>query len=109
MDVGTFSPQSHLLVIAGKGGVGKTTMSAALAKMAAGAGKSVLIVELEGKAGIAAAFGRHGDLGYEEVLLAPAAPDGAGGQTGSIRARRLTPDAAPVEYVADHGLKRAAQ
>ena len=78
MDVGTFCAQSHVLVVAGKGGVGKTTMSAALAKMAAGAGKSVLIVELEGKSGIAAAFGRHGDLGYEEVLLAPA---GAGGRT----------------------------
>ena len=55
MDVGTFCAQSHVLVVAGKGGVGKTTMSAALAKMAAGAGKSVLIVELEGKSGIMAA------------------------------------------------------
>ena len=45
--------------------------------MAADAGKSVLIVELEGKSGITAAFGRREDLGYEEVLLAPA---GAGGQ-----------------------------
>ena len=71
MDVGTFCAQSHVLVVAGKGGVGKTTMTAALAKMAAGAGRSVLIVELEGKSGITAAFGRHGDLGYEEVLLAP--------------------------------------
>ena len=85
MDVGTFCAQSHVLVVAGKGGVGKTTMSAALAKMAAGAGKSVLIVELEGKSGIAAAFGRHGDLGYEEVLLAPAVPGGPAG-TGAARA-----------------------
>src|SRR6202034_4954323 len=77
VDVGTFCAQSHVIVVAGKGGVGKTTMSAALAKMAAGAGKTVLIVELEGKSGVAAAFGRHGDLGYEEVLLAPAAPGGA--------------------------------
>ena len=60
MDVGTFCAQSHVIVVAGKGGVGKTTMSAALAKMAAGAGKSVLIVELEGKSGITAAFGRPG-------------------------------------------------
>jgi len=56
MDVGTFCAQSHVIVVAGKGGVGKTTMSAALAKMASFAGKSVLIVELEGKSGIAAAF-----------------------------------------------------
>ena len=105
MDVGTFCAQSHVLVVAGKGGVGKTTMSAALAKMASGAGKSVLIVELEGKSGIAAAFGRHGDLGYEEVLLTPAAPGGA----GSVRARRLTPDDALLEYLEGHGLKRVSK
>ncbi len=117
MDVGTFCAQSHVLVVAGKGGVGKTTMSAALAKMAAAAGKSVLIVELEGKSGITAAFGRHADLGYEEVLLLPAAPDGAGGPggagpggaTGSVRARRLTPDDALVEYLEDHGLRRVSK
>jgi anion-transporting ArsA/GET3 family ATPase len=115
MDVGTFCAQSHVLVVAGKGGVGKTTMSAALAKMAAGAGKSVLIVELEGKSGITAAFGRHEDLGYEEVLLVPAAPEGvrgpggAGGPTGSVRARRLTPDDALVEYLEDHGLRRVSK
>jgi anion-transporting ArsA/GET3 family ATPase len=112
MDVGTFCAQSHVLVVAGKGGVGKTTMSAALAKMAAGAGKSVLIVELEGKSGITAAFGRHGDLGYEEVLLAPPVPGGpagTSGSTGAIRARRLTPDDALVEYLEDHGLKRVSK
>ena len=112
MDVGTFCAQSHVLIVAGKGGVGKTTMSAALAQMAAAAGKSVLIVELEGKSGITAAFGRHADLGYEEVLLVPAAPDGAeaaGAATGSVRARRLTPDDALVEYLEDHGLRRVSK
>ena len=112
MDVGTFCAQSHVIVVAGKGGVGKTTMSAALAKMAAGAGKSVLIVELEGKSGITAAFGRPGDLGYEEVLLAPSVPGGptgTAGPTGAIRARRLTPDDALVEYLEDHGLKRVSK
>jgi anion-transporting ArsA/GET3 family ATPase len=112
MDVGTFCAQSHVLVVAGKGGVGKTTMTAALARMAAGVGKSVLIVELEGKSGITAAFGIHGDLGYEEALLAPGAPGGpagSGGQTGSVRARRLTPDDALVEYLEDHGLRRVSK
>jgi len=108
MDVGTFCAQSHVLVVAGKGGVGKTTMTAALARMAADAGKSVLIVELEGKSGITAAFGRRGDLGYEEVLLAPAGV-GASGRTGSIRARRLTPDDALMEYLEDHGLRRVSK
>ena len=98
MDVGTFCTQSHVLVVAGKGGVGKTTMSAALAKMAAAAGKTVLIVELEGKSAITAAFGRPGDLGYEEVVL-----------DGAVRARRLTPDDALIEYLEDHGLRRVSR
>ncbi len=98
MDVGTFCAQSHVLVMAGKGGVGKTTMSAAVARMAADVGKSVLIVELEGKSGITAAFGREGDLGYDEEALG-----------GSVRARRLTPDDALVEYLEDHGLKRVSK
>jgi anion-transporting ArsA/GET3 family ATPase len=98
MDVATFCGQSHVLVMAGKGGVGKTTMSAAVARMASDVGKSVLIVELEGKSGITAAFGRQGDLGYEEEALG-----------GSVRARRLTPDDALVEYLEDHGLKRVSK
>jgi anion-transporting ArsA/GET3 family ATPase len=98
MDVGKFLGQSHVLVLAGKGGVGKTTMTAALARLAADAGKSVLIVELEGKSGIAAAFGRREDLGYEEEALVE-----------GVRARRLTPDDALVEYLEDHGLKRVSK
>ena len=50
MDVGTFCAQSRVLIVAGKGGVGKTTMTAALARMASLTGRSVLIVKLEGKA-----------------------------------------------------------
>ena len=100
MDVGTFCAQSHVLVMAGKGGVGKTTMSAAVARMAADVGKSVLIVELEGKSGIAAAFGQPGDLGYEEDVL---------GDSGLVRARRLTPDDALIEYLEDHGLRRVSK
>ena len=91
--------------MAGKGGVGKTTMAAAIARMAAEAGRSVLIVELEGKSGITGAFGLAEDLGYEEVeLRRPGRP----GQ-GPIRARRITPDDALVEYLEDHGLKRVSK
>ena len=116
MDVETFCAQSHVLVVAGKGGVGKTTMSAALATMAWSVGKSVLIVELEGKSGITAAFGRAEDLGYEEVVLVPGGGAGTGdeggggiGARGEIRARRLTPDDALIEYLEDHGLRRVSK
>jgi anion-transporting ArsA/GET3 family ATPase len=98
MDVGTFCAQSHVVVVAGKGGVGKTTMSAALARMAGETGRSVLIVELEGKSGITGAFGLREDLGYEEVRL-----------MGSVRARRITPDDALVEYLEEHGLRRVSK
>ena len=51
MDVAAFCRQSRVLIVAGKGGVGKTTMVAALAHLAAQAGLSVLVVELEGRPG----------------------------------------------------------
>ncbi len=105
MDVGIFCAQSHVLIVAGKGGVGKTTMTAALARMASQTGRSVLIVELEGKSGITGAFGLDEDLGYEEVELQPA----RGPEEGAIRARRITPDDALVEYLEDHGLRRVSK
>ena len=104
MDVGIFCAQSHVLIVAGKGGVGKTTMAAALARMASQTGRSVLIVELEGKSGITGAFGLDQDLGYDEVELQPARA-----QEGALRARRITPDDALVEYLEDHGLRRVSK
>jgi anion-transporting ArsA/GET3 family ATPase len=105
MDVGIFCAQSHVLIVAGKGGVGKTTMTAALARMASQTGRSVLIVELEGKSGITGAFGLDQDLGYEEMELQPA----HGPEQGPVRARRITPDDALVEYLEDHGLRRVSK
>src|SRR5580700_4438893 len=105
MDVVSFCAQSHVLIVAGKGGVGKTTMAAAIARMASSTGRSVLIVELEGKSGITEAFGLAEDLGYDEVeLQAEDAP-----RQGWIRARRITPDDALVEYLQDHGLRRVSK
>jgi len=106
MDVATFCRKSRVLVIAGKGGVGKTTITAALARMAAHAGLSVLVVELEGKPGVHAAFGGAGALGYDESLLGGVAPVVG---RGTVRARRITPDDALLEYLADHGMKRISK
>jgi anion-transporting ArsA/GET3 family ATPase len=44
-----FFSAARLVIVAGKGGVGKTTVTAVLAHAAAGAGLRVLAVELEGK------------------------------------------------------------
>jgi anion-transporting ArsA/GET3 family ATPase len=101
-----FCSLSRLVIVAGKGGVGKTTVAAALARMAALEGLSSLIVEVEGKGGLAAAFGADGPLRYDErVLIRGGGPSGA----ADVRARTLTPDDALLEYLADHGLRRISK
>ena len=124
MDPAGFCQQARVLIVAGKGGVGKTTLSAALARMAALAGLRPLIVEVEGKSGIATALGYPGPLTYEEVDLVPAGrPSQAGsgpGQGGhtpapappppqAVRARTLTPDDALLEYLLEHGMRRISK
>jgi anion-transporting ArsA/GET3 family ATPase len=97
MDLERFCATSRVVIVAGKGGVGKTTVTAALAVAASRAGLSVLIVEVEGKSGLAECFGRP-PLGYHEAELRP-----------GVRARTLTPDEALVEYLEDHGMRRIAR
>lgn len=46
----------HLLFVTGKGGVGKTTVAAALAQLAAQHGKRTLVCEMDAKGALAAAF-----------------------------------------------------
>jgi anion-transporting ArsA/GET3 family ATPase len=97
VDPAQFFAASRLVIVAGKGGVGKTTVTAALARAAASTGMSTLIVEVEGKSGLASAFGRE-PLTYDEVELAP-----------GIRGRTLTPDDALLEYLRDHGMARVSR
>jgi len=94
-----------VVIVAGKGGVGKTAVSAALARAAALAGLSTLIVEVEGKSGLAAMFGQP-PFDYDEVVLAPG---GGPGGAADVRARTLTPDDALLEYLEDHGMSRIAR
>jgi anion-transporting ArsA/GET3 family ATPase len=60
---------ARVTIVAGKGGVGKTTVTAVLARAAADAGRRVLVVELDGKPVLGALAG---DLPCE-TILAPAA------------------------------------
>ena len=105
MDPGQFLTEPRVTIVAGKGGVGKTTVTAALAMTAARRGLSALIIEVEGKSGLASLFGHEG-LDYEEFTLYVA--DTEFGH-GSVRARTLTPDEALVEYLNDHGFKRISK
>ncbi|HEX6675914.1 MAG TPA: ArsA-related P-loop ATPase [Actinomycetes bacterium] len=61
--------QARLLVVTGKGGTGKTTVAGALAIAAARRGRRTLVLEVEGRQGLAALFGRS-SLGYRESILA---------------------------------------
>ena len=97
MDLERFCAASRVVIVAGKGGVGKTTVTAALATPAARTGMSVLIVEVEGKSGLAACFG-EAPLTYEEAELRP-----------RVRARTLTPDDALLEYLDGHGMRRISK
>ncbi|MCA9520587.1 MAG: AAA family ATPase, partial [Myxococcales bacterium] len=58
-------------VVAGKGGVGKTTLSAALALAAAQQGKRVLICQLDTTEKLGSMFGKPNRVGYEPCELAP--------------------------------------
>ncbi|MBM3675929.1 MAG: ArsA family ATPase [Actinobacteria bacterium] len=94
MELDRFCSTSRVIIVAGKGGVGKTTVTATLAVAAARTGMSVLIVEVEGKSGLASAFDRP-PLGYEETELAP-----------GVRGRTLTPDDALLDWLRGNGLRR---
>ncbi|HVE19740.1 MAG TPA: ArsA-related P-loop ATPase, partial [Ilumatobacteraceae bacterium] len=80
-----FLTDAHVVVVAGKGGVGKTTVTAVLARAAADRGLRVMVVELDGKPALAKLVG------------------------GDIPCLALTPPAALAEYLETHGLGRVAK
>ncbi|NNE10776.1 MAG: AAA family ATPase [Ilumatobacter sp.] len=75
---------TNLVIVAGKGGVGKTTVTAVLARAAADAGRRVLVVELDGKQTL-------------DRLL----PD--------LDVRHLSAADLLEEYLFEHGFKRIAK
>ncbi|MGZ4593610.1 MAG: ArsA-related P-loop ATPase [Actinomycetes bacterium] len=82
----------QLHVVSGKGGTGKTTVAAALALALAGHGHQTLLVEVEGRQGIAQLFDVP-PLPYEERKVAV----GPGG--GDVFALAVDPEAALLEYL----------
>jgi anion-transporting ArsA/GET3 family ATPase len=84
--------RARLHVVSGKGGVGKTTVAAALALALASEGRKVLLVEVEGRQGIAQLFDTA-PLPYAEEQIAAAPGD------GELRALAIDAEAALLEYL----------
>ena len=61
----------RLLIVSGKGGTGKTTVTAALARLGVRQGKRVLTCEVDAKGSLAASLGASGPVGYEPAELQP--------------------------------------
>jgi anion-transporting ArsA/GET3 family ATPase len=83
---------ARLHVVTGKGGTGKSTVAAALALGLASGGKRTLLVEVEGRQGIAQLFELQ-PLPYKELRIAQL-PGG-----GDVRALAVDPEEALLEYL----------
>ena len=83
--------RARLHFVSGKGGTGKTTLAAALALALAGRGRRVLLIEVEGRQGVAQLFDTE-PLPYAEQRIASI----SGG--GELRALHIDVEAALLEY-----------
>ncbi|MCB0995861.1 MAG: hypothetical protein KDB21_12265 [Acidimicrobiales bacterium] len=95
-----FFTASRVIIVAGKGGVGKTTVACTLGVAATRLGLSTLLVEVEGKRGLASVFAGE-QLSSADTVLIPA--DDTSGRA-ALAARTITADDALLDYLADHGL-----
>ena len=101
--VSTLPTSARLHVVTGKGGTGKTTVAAALALALAADGRSVLLVETEGRQGIAQLFDTP-PLPYEERRVAVA----RGG--GEVKALAIDVEEALLDYLdMFYNLRRAGR
>jgi anion-transporting ArsA/GET3 family ATPase len=96
-------PEARLHVMTGKGGTGKTTVAAALALALAADGHRALLVEVEGRQGIAQLFDTP-PLPYQERRIA-VAPGG-----GEVRALAVDAEEALLDYLQMfYNLRRAGR
>ena len=103
MEQRAFFAASRLLIVAGKGGVGKTTVAAATVRAAAATGLRVLAVAVDPGTNLGALLGAGEPLQDRDLAIATGlGPDG----TGSITARAIGAGTALADYLENHGLTR---
>jgi anion-transporting ArsA/GET3 family ATPase len=90
----------RLHVVTGKGGTGKTTVAAALALALAGRGRKVLLIEVEGRQGIARLFDCP-PLPYAErkIAIGQGGNGNAGTPGGDVYALAIDPEGALLDYL----------
>ncbi len=88
----------RLHVVTGKGGTGKTTVAAAMALALATAGRKVLLIEVEGRQGIARLFDVP-PLPYGECKVAVGLGAQGTGQGGDLYALAVDPEGALLDYL----------
>lgn len=100
--------QSNVVIVAGKGGVGSSTVAAAHALAAAKDGADVLFIAVDGRPGMGALLGGRQITDRDQVLQRKVGGDGG----GTIRARTIPADQAFGDYLELKGvgglLRRAA-
>jgi Mrp family chromosome partitioning ATPase len=94
VDPKEFFTTSHVLIVAGKGGVGKTTVTAVLAKAAAASGLTVRVVAIDEESPLGGLLGLAKPLGPKVVTVTP-----------QITAQLVTPMQALDDYLRDHGMR----
>ena len=109
MDPSDFFTAARVLIVAGKGGVGKPTVAATLGVAASQVGIDTLLVEIEGKRGLASLFGESSSTTADEADRSVAPGDAelvaATKTIGRLRARTVLADSALMDYLEEHGLK----
>jgi anion-transporting ArsA/GET3 family ATPase len=90
----------RLHVVTGKGGTGKTTVAGALALALAHSGRKVLLIEAEGRQGIARLFDRP-PLPYEErkIAIGPGEERDGRDAGGDVYALAIDPEGALLDYL----------
>jgi anion-transporting ArsA/GET3 family ATPase len=93
-----FFKTSHVFIVAGKGGVGKTTVVAAMALMCSQNQIKTTVIELDDTKALPSYYGVNEPIGFEPTIV-----------DNYLSLRLITPDEALIEYLETHSLRRISK